>query len=352
MSGKKNGPESLAEFLSRPRSVKEIARRLKTPKLDEKAIRQLEVPAGTALFEQKDPHDNSVFVAIKQPEPQVLTPREWSFWVNPDHFPYIWIQFPLNCPLRRLKIVPLSDVHYGAKAHNERRFVEYLEWIAKSPDVFTFLNGDIIENAIDGSIGGAVYESVLTPEEQIYGKEDGSAKGIIELLQPIAHKVLWAHPGNHEWRTKKKTDIDLLKIICRELDIPYFNEPIYADVLVWGKRFTFFCQHGKTGSGTKGGKMNAASRPGEFQEAVDFMVMGHVHDSMANPITRIVRKREYDERGQLVSFRLVERPQFTVICPSFYDYFKSYGARAGYAPGSWGTVTCTLFRDGSYRASE
>jgi len=352
MNKLKTDPASLAKFLSQPRTVKEVARRLKNSGLTVNDVRKLEIPAGTALFEQKDPHDNSVFVAIAQPQPQVLTPREWSYWVNPENFPYIWIQFPLDCKLRRLKIVPLSDVHYGAKACNVERFVEYLGWIQKSREVFTFLNGDIIENAIDGSIGGAVYESVLTPDEQLYGKADGSALGIIDLLRPVAHKILWAHPGNHEWRTKKKTDIDLLKIICRELDIPYFDEPIYADVLAWGQRFTFFCQHGKTGSGTKGGKMNAAAKPGEFQEAVDFMVMGHVHDSMANPITRIVRKREYDENGQLVSFKLVERPQYTVICPSFYDYFKSYAAQAGYSPGSWGTVSCTLFQDGTYRASE
>ncbi len=352
MSKLGSSQKSLVEFLKRPRTAREIAKRMKNSKLTEADVRRLEIPNSHRLFEQKDQFNNSVFMAMEMKTLPAIPQREWAFWMNPEGIPYIWIQFPMDCRLRRLKIVPLSDVHYGANSHNDRRFTEYIDWIAKSRDVFAFLNGDIIENAIDGSVGGAVYESRMRPDEQVFGNRDGTKPGIIELLRPIAHKILWALPGNHEWRTKKKTDIDPLKIVCRDLGIPYFDEPIYADVLVWGRRFTFFCQHGATGSGTKGGKMNAASRPAEFQEAVDFIVMGHVHDSMANPITRIVRQREYDDKGQLKSFKLVERPQYTVICPSFYDYFNSYGARAGYAPGSWGTVSCTLFRDGSYRASE
>jgi predicted phosphodiesterase len=348
----KRDPNKLAEFLSRPRTIPEIAAELGLKTLNAKKVWSLRLPDQVDLFEQKNELDHSVFVVVGHKPPPELEDPIWRHWLSPQHFPYLWIQLPPDYNHPRVRIIPLSDVHYGAKAHSEKRFREYLSWIASKPDVFVFLNGDILENAIDGSIGGAVYESILTPDEQIYGKRDGSALGMIELLRPIAHKILWAHPGNHEWRTKKKTDIDLVKIICRDLRIPYFDEPIYADVLCWGQRFTFFCHHGKTGSATKGGKMNAASRPGEFQEAVDFMVMGHVHDSMANPITRIVRKREYDENGKLVSFKLLERPQFTVICPSFYDYFNNYSARAGYAPGSWGTVTCTLFEDGTYRASE
>ncbi len=303
------------------------------------------------LFEQKNDVDQPVFKAVFAKKQQDAPPRIWGVWQSETQ-PYIWIQFPHKLETDRIKIAPLSDVHYGARAHLLERFIEYVEWIRTSPDVFTFLNGDMIENAIDGSIGGAVYESVLTPEEQLWGRRDGSMPGIIEILRPIRHKIFWTLPGNHEWRTWKKTNIDPTRIIARELDIPYFSEPVYADILAWGHRFTFFVQHGASGAGTKGGKMNAAARPGIWQESTDFIGMGHVHDSTANPVTRLVREHVIDDFGNIVDFRLVERTQYVVIFPSFHGYFDNYGSRTGYAPGSWGTITCTLYNDGTYRASD
>ncbi len=341
--------EKLIEFLSEPKTLAQIGRVTRsavTPAI----VNGFKLPDGFTLFEQFSASGEPVFSVHEQRN--VPAGRQWGLWKAKNHQPYMWAQFPRSFPHNRLQIVPLSDVHYGARAHNLKRFQQYIDWIAANDNVFTFLNGDIIENAIDGSVGGAVYESIMTPEEQIWGSDDEQHAGIINLLRPIAHKILWAQPGNHEWRTWKKTNIDPTRIVCGELKIPYFSEPVYADILAWGHRYTFFCHHGTTGSQTKGGKLNAAARPTEFQEAVDFVVMGHVHDSMANPTTRIVRRRTLDSNGRVTDFALEERAQYVVICPSFHGYFGNYGARAGFAPGSWGSVNCSLFSDGTYRASE
>ncbi len=59
-----------------------------------------------------------------------------------------------------------------------------------------------------------------------------------------------------------------------------------------------------------------------------------------------------DSLNRVQQVALEERPQHIVICPSFHGFFGSYGSRAGYSPGSWGSVNCTLFQDGRYRASE
>lgn len=341
--------EKLIEFLAEPKTLAQIGRVTRST-VSSAIVNGFKLPEGFALFEQFSSTGERVFSVSKQQD--VPVGRQWSLWRARNHQPYMWAQFPRNLQANRIQIVPLSDVHYGARAHNLKRFKQYIDWIAANDDVFTFLNGDIIENAIDGSVGGAIYESIMTPEEQIWGSEDKQHDGIINLLRPIAHKILWAQPGNHEWRTWKKTNIDPTRIVCGELKIPYFSEPVYADILAWGHRYTFFCHHGTTGSQTKGGKLNAAARPAEFQESVDFVVMGHVHDSMANPTTRIVRKRTLDANGRVINFALEERAQYVVICPSFHGYFGNYGARAGYAPGSWGGVNCSLFSDGTYRASE
>ncbi len=346
-----NTPEigSLVEYLATGRTHFEINRRLRK-KVSKDQIVNAQLPAGYAMFEQKNDRDESVFTVVKQKE--APPGRVWNLWMSEKREPYQWVQFPSTYTKDSISIVPLSDVHYGAKAHSLKRFKSYLKLIEERDDVFTFLNGDLIENAIDGSVGGASYESIMTPSEQLFGSSDGEHEGIIELLRPIAHKILWAQPGNHEWRTWKAVNLDPMQIICRELKIPYHSEPVFADVLAWGQRFTFYCHHGTTGAGTKGGKFTSAGKPGEFQEAVDFIVMGHVHDSMMQSTTRIVRKRKYGLNGQLVSFELENRIQHVVVCPSFHGFFDSYGARAGYAPGSWGSVKCTIYKSGSYQTSD
>lgn len=344
-------PEKLASFLTESKSADEVIARFSLNKKQAGNIHGLPMPKSVAIFEVADERGMKYYRAVPQVQSKAAKDRDWALWQGDQNLPYILVQFPDGLSLKRMKVVPISDVHYGAKSHLKDKFLRYLKWIEHTDEVYAFLNGDIVENAVEGSIGSAIYDSILNPSEQIWGSRSRGEPGMIELLQPIAHKIFWAQPGNHEARSRK-VDIDPLRIICHDLGIPYFNEPVYADVLAWGHRFKFFCQHGRSGSGTKGGKINAASRPAEWQEPLHFVVMGHVHDSMATSQTRIKRLRKYDESGRVIERRLLEWTENIVVCPAFYGYYGSYGARAVYEPGSQGMVTCLLYPDGEYRLSD
>lgn len=348
---KRLDPDKVASFLAESKSQEEVAEKFKLEKKQSECIRGLPVPEGYVIFELMDDCGHKFYRAVLQEKPQIVSRRNWAYWRPNLVEPYIIAQFPEKPALKRMKVVPISDVHYGAKSHFKSKFIEHLRWIEATDEVVAFLNGDMVENAVEGSIGSAIYDSFLTPDEQIYGSVSKGEPGMIELLRPIAHKILWAQPGNHEARSRK-CDIDPLKVICAMLDIPFFKEPVYADILAWGQRFTFYCHHGKSGSGTPGGKLNAAAKPAEFQEPMHFIIMGHVHDSMANPVKRFVRKREYDAKGHVTERKIEGRNQYTVICPSFYQYFGSYGSRFAYEPGSEGMVTCLLYPDGMHRVSD
>lgn len=352
MDKRKNlDPERVASFLAESRSADEVIASFKLDKGQIGNIRGLPVPKGTAIFEVTDERGRKFYRAVPQTSPKAVKGRIWDFWQEDPVHPYILVQFPQKLPFKRMKVVPISDVHYGAKSHHKDKFVRYLEWIEHTDEVFAFLNGDITENAIEGSIGSAIYESILNPSEQIWGSPSKGEPGMIDLLRPIAHKILWAQPGNHEARSRK-CDIDPLRMICYALNIPYFSEPVLADLLAWGHRFKFYSQHGRSGSGTKGGKINAAARPAEWQEPLHFIIAGHVHDSMATSENRIVRVRKYDGAGHVIERKLAEHVEYIVICPSFYKYFGSYGARFAYEPGSQGMVTCLLYADGEHRISD
>lgn len=325
---------TLVDFIQTGKTLSEITEKFGLTEEDARRALQ-EIPGTHELFETKDFSHRKIFVAIPKPQKEVvLLPRIWTFAVQPEGQPYLWIKFP-ELPYKKLKIVPIADLHYGAHEFKRDKFVEYIGWIKKNPEVFVFLDGDIFENCSgESNRGESIFEQEVRPQQQ---RED-----MIQLLSEISDRILWANSGNHENRSRK-FDFDPLEYVTRMLNIPYFVEPVYVDVMWNGQLWTFFCQHGRTGSLTEGGKINAAARPLEYQEHVHFTIMAHVHDAKTIRPTRIIRDR--------INFRLIQKKQYVVICPAFLEYFGSYASRMALKPGAWGNITCELYANGDYHAT-
>jgi len=188
----------------------------------------------------------------------------------------------------------------------------------------------MIENSNKLSIAGGVYEQDRMPNEQ---REE-----IVRLLAPIAHKILWSISGNHEQRIFNNVGIDVGQWIAEELKVPYFNEPVYVDIMWKGYRWTVFDQHGATGSQTKGGKINAAARPIQWIEHTDFIIMHHVHDKLDDEVVRIVRN--------VKDFKLEQLKQYVIVTSAYLRYFGTYGARKGYAPSTTGRLALKMYSNG------
>ena len=297
----------------------------------------LDAPEGYDLFETRNHNRELVYLLLPKVEKASIQPKTWTYrWAKDTDGtwqPYLMVQ--LHNKGDKVKVVPLADVHYGSNACMVDKFREYVNYIAQNDNVFCFISGDLFENAHGDSCKGvALYDQEVRPKTQV---ED-----MVEILSPIAHKILWAIPGNHEDRSRTR-DYDPLEYLCKQLEIPYSYEPIFVDLLWKGNVFSFHDQHGRAGGQTKGGKMNAAARPQDMQEHVMFTIMAHVHDGDVSRNTRICRDR--------VNFRIEFRKQYIVICPSFFGYFGSYASKAGYRPGSYGSINMDLFENGDYHAN-
>ncbi len=322
----------LVEFLSRARTLGEIAERFGvTPDTAFRFLEKRRQINGFDLFAYVDSSREIFYVYDKKEDDLIVKDKIWTYRKHHKQ-PYLWIQFPDLLKFKKIILAPIADAHYGHFAHMSKEFDEYLDWIRNTENVFGFLVGDEMENTHIDSPGGAIYEQAIRPRNQLIQ--------LREKIRPLAHKILWGHPGNHEGRSVKKTDLDPLWVICNSLKIPYFEEPVYIDVFWKGHRFTVFCQHGSSGAMTKGGKINRANVPLTFQEHVMFNIMAHVHDPMIDEEPRICRERVFDKNGKLISFRLVEKKQYTIICPAFLEFFGTYAARACYSPPNYGIWTC------------
>lgn len=325
----------LIDFLSRGRTYPEMERALRFPRAE---IEKLLLPkiGEYDLFRTRNQHMEEVFVYLPTFKDEIVVKeREYKFALQADGQPYIWVQFPDEWNFKKLKIIPYSDLHKGAFSHNRELHLEYVNWIRKTPNVLWFINGDFMELAYgDSNRGVSVYEQEVRPRTQ---REE-----LARELAPIAHKCLWGQPGGHENRSARM-DFDPLEWVCERLGIPYFREPIYADILWRGYLWSFFAQHGTTSATTEGGKLNAAMRPLKFQDFTHFTIYSHVHDATSKRVMRMCRDR--------VNFRLDERKQYIVICPGFLDYLGSYAAKAGMAPGALGNITCEVYPNGDYHAT-
>ena len=178
-----------------------------------------------------------------------------------------------------MRILPLADFHLGDPHSDFKKIQEYLAYIKDNDNVFTVLNGDMMDAAIQSSIGDT-YGASLQPMEQL--------AQCVKIFEPIKDKILAVTPGNHEQRIYKTDGLDLTQLMCNQLGIGDRYSP--ASVLLFirfGKDkkhdhhsrpilYTIYCVHGSGGGRTEGGKVNRLMQLGNIIDA-DIFVHSHTH---------------------------------------------------------------------------
>lgn len=291
---------------------------------------------GYQMLQQRNNFGEMMYLLLPhQPTDLAIQDKDWTYHVGTDdngqRQPYLLVNLPDFSD--HIEIALLFDVHYGHSAHRYEKFRKYLDWIRKNDNAYAIIGGDLMENALDDGRGMS-YDQVENPETQL--------NDMIQLLAPVAHKILVATPGNHEQRTHHKTGIDVMRVLADRLDVPYFTGPVVTSIVANEYKWLLYIYHGKGNSQTKGGKMNAASRPKVFTGAVHFLISGHVHDAVAQPETLMVENPE--------EARLTYMTQWTVVAPSFLGWMDTYAYRSGYPPPAKGGVSVRLYENGDYQA--
>jgi len=173
-------------------------------------------------------------------------------------------------------IYPVGDIHIGDPAARLDLFQRLVEKIQNQENAYLLLLGDIINNAIKTSVSN-VYNEVIPPSEQ--------KKLAVELLRPVAQKILCMVSGNHEYRTKKEVDQDVSLDIALALGIEDRYDPfhILCDVQVKKARFVLYIFHGHSATRLPGGTVNAYQYTQLNIFGVDAFIHGHSHYPYAMP---------------------------------------------------------------------
>lgn len=320
--------EQMARYMTRGRSVQEVAKTFHLSLEDA----QKRITTGFKGFDlvagPKNLANEATYVAIPHVGTFKKQDRAWHWMRQAGGQPYGVVTFPDDFSHQKIRIIPLDGILYGDPAHDAPRFLETVKQIARTPNTFCYLNGDII-----GDIKGGKRDV----REQL--RIDRSVE-CLKLLQPIAHKILWAQQGCLEARALAQQGFDPLGHLCNEANIPYFDEPVYVDIVWKGHLFTIWTMHGHSASQLVGAQINSLRRPAHVQEYTHFVVGGHIGNALWNRIIKLCRD---PVRG-----KLVPREEFHVVLGNFKTFFGTRSARRGETPPSNETVVLYLYPNGDH----
>jgi len=263
-----------------------------------------------------------------------------------------WYGKRFDSQWNEMRLVIISDVHYGNPLFSMSHFARTLDFIVRNENVYTFLNGDLLETATKSSKGN-VYRQVMPPRQQ--------RDEIIDLLKPIKHKIIGMTTGNHEMRLAD-ADADFSEDISKALEVPYRPEGMTLKISFGdgnrrtkGKPWVFkgYCTHGYGGARTKAAKAVKVERIAAYVSG-DFFAMSHDHDVNVASLTSL----KMDERGRPDTGHpgfvtgLMTAVNAKLIKTNAYLKWGEYSEMGGFAPVNLSTPVIWLLTPKSEKWNE
>lgn len=257
-----------------------------------------------------------------------------------------WYGKVLPKHLTQLRLVVLSDLHYGNPYCSEKHFLRTVDWIANTEDCVALLNGDLCESAIRTSVGD-IYHQVGSPDDQ--------KKQVVKWLLPIKDKILGMTTGNHEHRIWRDSGTDISDYIAEKLEVPYRPEGMLYKLSFGDNNnrtadkpyvFWIYITHGYGGARTRGAKAVKVERLSYWQLA-DIFAMSHDHEVNVAPSVRL----EADPRGTEIEngfmTGVVREKRIMLIKTNAHVKFGGYAEIGGFSPSDLSTPIINLLTPSS-----
>ena len=261
-----------------------------------------------------------------------------------------WFAIRLDPDFKEVRLVIISDVHYGNPLFSKSHFKRTIDFVAKNPDVYAMLNGDMCESALKTSKGD-IYRQVGSPQDQ--------RDWIIDRLEPIKSKIIGMDTGNHEWRIMQDCGLDISKDIADALHIPYRAEGIKFKILFGndhaehvGQLFAFkaYCTHGYGGARTKAAKAVKAERVGAWMPDADLIAMSHDHVVNVEPsVAFFDDSRSYVDKKTTFETGKISAHRMMIVKTNAYLKWGGYAEMGGYPPNDLSTPVIYLLTPQSKR---
>ena len=188
------------------------------------------------------------------------------------------IRADLSADYKSIELLVLADYHYADPHSDHDAIRKDIDYVNSRENAYCVLAGDLLDCALKSSLGDCYVN--LSPMEEL--------TAMMDLIQPIAHKVLAIVGGNHEARHYRTNGVDMTRLLARQLGIEDKYSPDTALVFLrfgsdkdHARRhrpilYTIYLTHGSGGGRKEGGKIQRLADYCQICDA-DLYIAGHVH---------------------------------------------------------------------------
>jgi predicted phosphodiesterase len=222
------------------------------------------------------------------------------------------------------KIALIGDIHYDHAQFQKKFFKNTIKEINKQNNLSVIIMGDLVEAGTKTSIGSGVYDQKTNVTRQF--------RSVKKSIKKIAHKTIGAHSGNHDLRLYKDDGMDIVEILCEDLEIPYLNSFCTHNFKINDKNWRILTTHGSTGSKFLQTKMKSVMDLQTLYDA-DIYCYAHTHALFAWDRIRYNATRKMRRHFCLTG--------------SFMDYIGTYAQEKGMFPEEYGYPIINFNKDGS-----
>lgn len=232
-----------------------------------------------------------------------------------------------HVPFDECRLYGMADLHVGSKEFDERGCRQAIAAIKQDPRARVIIPGDILDYVTPTSVQD-VQEQTMTVDEQ--------EEFVIDLLEPVAGKILYLLSGNHENRTKEHNKA--VKRIAKRLSVRYADDDVLFEVSCGRKAngkpasYIIYATHGFGGGKTIGATANAVDALAHGRLA-DLYISAHNHKVEAHD------DHYYVPDPQNHTIRTVRRVY--VALRAFQGHTR-YGRQKGMKPQPTGVVLIRL----------
>ena len=239
-----------------------------------------------------------------------------------------------------ITIIPLADVHLGAKECMQENFEYFIDLVKETPNVYLTLGGDLINNSTKSSVGNTFTE-VMPPRIQ--------KREMANILAHVRDRILCLVPGNHERRSNKDADDCPIYDIAAKLDL----EDLYREDIAYLKiqlgvpeneagvrasgdtrpSYNIVVTHGAGGGMLPGAAINRGQRYGYVFNHMDLLILGHTHV----PYNIKYKKINIDARNNKVT-----EENFKVVCATSWLDYAGYPVQKMLTPTAFADQTVEL----------
>lgn len=245
----------------------------------------------------------------------------------------------LNKPL---VIIPIGDIHIGAKGVDLAYLKKTIDWIMRTPNAYWVGMGDYAECIIHTDPRFDARSIDKKYVDRLSYIVDAQFDDLEELFTPIQDKCLGLLEGNHERQIRKRHTFDMTRRLAHGLNTPYLETSAFMRIKFdrlqfHAKYFTIFLHHGWFGGRKSGGKLNQMVDFTIHKDA-DAFFFGHSHDIMTKFII---------SEGVGNGFKIQRRKILVANTGSFVNAYgkhsTNYAEEAGMPPQKVGVVKVKIY---------